>query len=206
MKVTITSLVLLISRCLAHATMNPNLVSPNSYAVSQLRIPHGCGNSPTFLVSVKIPSEIQTAAKPVVVPGWNITLGYRPLPVPITLDSGEIVNKTVDSISWRVLDNSSALSTEFYQDFGISLKIPNSPEGTKLYFPTTQSCLDGNSTAWVDTAGSGAKYPSPLLWVNATSAAEKIATGTSVAKSSAIGYHGAGLVPLILMAGAVIMM
>ena len=100
------------------------------------------------------------------------------------------------------MDNSSALSTEFYQDFGISLKIPNSPEGTKLFFPTTQSCLDGNSNAWVDTAGSGAKFPSPFLWVNATS----VATGSTAAKSSAIGSFGAGLVSLFLMAGAVIMM
>jgi uncharacterized protein YcnI len=127
---------------------------------------------------VEIPAEITAQAKPHQLPGWNVSFTYRPLAVPSTKSNGFIVNQTVASIVWTVSKNTSEflLDDSMYQDFGISVKLPDLPEGTLLYFKTTQYCYPGNqSIAWIDTSNAGGEggKPSPKLWLNTTSDAEK---------------------------------
>ncbi|KAK9727427.1 hypothetical protein K7432_001866 [Basidiobolus ranarum] len=145
---------------MAHVTANPNMAYLDSYFQTAFRVGHGCSNSPTVKLTVDIPDGV-TSVAPHQTHNWTISLNYRPLVPPVT-SHGETINQTVSSVTF-----SGYLEPTFYEDFGISMKLPAQVPNNVLYFPVHQICVNG-STEWTgipQPGQNGMSLPSPAASV-----------------------------------------
>ena len=118
-------------------------------------VPHGCGNSPTVEVRVKIPDGI-TIAAPEQKAGWVTKITRRKLSEPIIGEGGARVSEVVDEVSW----SSGNLPADQLGLFTVLVRTPDAP-GRVLYFKTIQKCAQGE-TRWVDVIPEG--EPTWKLW------------------------------------------
>lgn len=157
-------LVLLISAFIlsvakAHVGVNPKTAVAGDYAKLTFMVPHGCDGSPTTKITISIPEGVM-AVKPQVNPGWKIAIKKIKLAKPL-MSHGKEITEGVSEVSWT----GGPLSDEHFDEFGISVKLPDS-EG-ELLFPVTQKCKKGESE-WKDKPGSehvkhGHSLPAPVL-------------------------------------------
>lgn len=129
------------------STQNANAVA-NGYGYFAIRIPHGCEGKATDQVIVSIPAEV-TGVKPERKAGWSVE---------VTAAEG---NPTV--VTYIATE---ALPDGQFEDFGFSVKWPDSPNET-IYFETTQKC-GSNETVWNQIPAEGQDshsldYPAPSV-------------------------------------------
>ena len=138
MKTTLTFLalgaaLLLAPAAAAHVTANPGEAAADSYAVISFRVPHACDDSPTTSLTVQIQAGVESVT-PQVVPGWEVKVAGK-------------------EVTWT----GGPLPPHRYTDFGISMKLPNTPDKT-LHFPAIQRCQEGE-TSWIQVAAEGEPEP-----------------------------------------------
>jgi uncharacterized protein YcnI len=118
-------------------------------------VPHGCGNSPTTEVRVKIPDGVAIAV-PEQKAGWNTLVKRRTLPTPIDFEGGAKLSEVVDEVVW----SGGNLPGDQLGRFMILVRLPDKPDQI-AYFKTIQQCETGE-TRWVDTAPPG--EPAWKIW------------------------------------------
>lgn len=155
-----TLLILVATPAMAHVTANPNTGVAGNYFQTSLRITHGCNDSDTTSVTVKIPDGI-ISVRPQAKPGWQVTITKRPLAEGVNIGHGKIAKEAVAEITWR-----GKLPHDQYDDFGLIMKLPEK-EGETLWFPTIQTCAKGENR-WVDIPAEGQKWhdaasPAPFV-------------------------------------------
>ncbi|KAI9176072.1 hypothetical protein H9P43_006437 [Blastocladiella emersonii ATCC 22665] len=185
-------LALLATSASAHVTLNPPTVTRNSYAVSAVRVPHGCDGASTTGITVKIPDGV-SSVKPQAVPGWTVTITTRPLNPPITSE-GKTINTTVDTVTWN---NGPAIPDSQYADFGLQWKTPDAV--TRIVFPVTQVCEGGKTTAWdqvpkTDEEKKNSPRPAPGVSVTDPPAATVPAANATAAAAAAAKSAGSASV------------
>jgi uncharacterized protein YcnI len=126
----------------AHVSISPSEAPAGSSGFFELTVSHGCDESPTTRLTVKMPDGI-TSATPEAVPGWDARVTTRTLDEPVEAGHGETVSEVVDTISWE----GGPLPSDQLARFGVSVRLPESA-GTTLYFPTVQECETGE-TRWI---------------------------------------------------------
>lgn len=135
-------LALLATPAVAHVTANPNQGKAGTYFQTSLRISHGCEQSDTIAVRVKIPEGILTV-RPQFKPDWKIEFMKRKLDKPVAIGHGKTTDEVVQEVIWR----GGPLPQDQYDDFGLIMKLPEKT-GT-LWFPTVQECKNGENR-WVE--------------------------------------------------------
>lgn len=138
-------LALLASPAAAHITASPNTAEAGGRAATTLVVPHGCEDSPTTVVEVAIPDEVE-GVTPEQVAGWTAEI-------------------TDESVIWTA-ESGSELPSDQFRGFGLRLVLPDTP-GEVLWFPTVQTCEDGEES-WIeipeDVDGWGdLDYPAPYV-------------------------------------------
>lgn len=123
-------------------------VPAGAEAVVRLQPTHGCGDSPTTGVAIRVPIEDAT---PVAVPGWTAS----------ATDDG--AGRTV--VEWTGGSLPSEQSGAFPVEF-------TTPEliGELLLFPAVQVCANGEELSWI-SGDPTAEYPAPRLLVLAPGSA-----------------------------------
>lgn len=139
----VSVLALLTIPAFAHVTANPNQGKAGTYFQTSLRISHGCEQSDTKVIRVKIPAGILTV-HPQFKPGWEVELVKHKLDKPAAIGHGKTTDEVVDEVIWR----GGPLPYDQYDDFGLIMKLPEKV-GQVLWFPTTQECKSGENR-WVD--------------------------------------------------------
>lgn len=132
----------------AHVTVSPEEAPAGGYSFLEFTVPHGCDDSPTTRLTVKLPDGI-TSATPEAVPGWEVEKTTRTLDEPIEGAHGETISEVVDTISW----SGGPLPPDQLTRFGLSVRLPDAA-GTTLYFPTVQECETGE-TRWIQIPAEG---------------------------------------------------
>lgn len=150
----------------AHVTANPDEAPSGSYFRTALRIGHGCDGAATVAVRVKIPDGI-ISARPQMKPGWQISITMRKLDKPVDAGHGRTVAEVVDQIEWR----GGPLPNAYFDEFGLSLKLPAAPAGETVYFPVVQECETGVHR-WIEIPSGGRKWgdldqPAPFVTLTA---------------------------------------
>lgn len=150
----------------AHVTANPNEAPSGSYFRTALRVGHGCQGSPTVAVRVKIPDGV-LSARPQMKPGWTITITMRTLDKPVEAGHGRMISEVVDQIEWR----GGPLPNEYFDEFGLSVKLPSGAAGDILYFPVVQECEAGLHR-WIEIPSGERKWgdldqPAPFVTLTA---------------------------------------
>jgi len=187
----------------AHVTVSPGEAPSGGFSFLEFTVPHGCDDSPTTKLTVKLPDGV-TSATPEAVPGWNVEKTMRTLDEPVEAGHGETISEVVDTISWE----GGPLPVDQLTRFGLSVKLPEGA-GTTLYFPTLQECETGE-TRWIQIPAEGQSEadldePAPAVSLVAADGGNNgsgAAADGAVAASAAVGDSDSGSSTLAIALGA----
>lgn len=126
----------------AHTDSDLVAVPAGEEAVVRLKPTHGCGDSPTTEVAIRVPV---TGARPVDVPGWTAS----------ATDDG--AGRTV--VEWK----GGSLPVDQTGSFPVEFTAPGAV-GNLLLFPAVQVCANGEELSWL-SGDPAADYPAPRLLV-----------------------------------------
>lgn len=149
----------------AHVTLETREYPAGTTAKLILKVPHGCGGSPTVNLRVRIPEDVLNV-KPQPKAGWQLVTTKGKLATPITGDYGETITESVREIHWT----GGRLPDDHYDEFVFRAELPNKP-GTTIYLPVVQECETGVNR-WIEIpepgkSRRGYKQPAPELRLRA---------------------------------------
>jgi periplasmic copper chaperone A len=147
----------------AHVSLEAKEAKLGSGYKAVFNIPHGCKGSPTTEVRIDIPEGV-IAVKPMPKAGWAISMQKGPYARTYGFYHGETKSEGVKQVAW----SGGELPDEYFDQFVLSTFIAAElPAGTKVTFPVTQKCANGEM-AWNQVAADGQdahslEFPAPQL-------------------------------------------
>ena len=111
------------------------------------------------------------AVTPTVNPNWDVEKVMEELDEPIEAGHGEQITERVAEVVYTA---KTPLPDGYRDAFVLSLQVPEDPAGETLYFPTIQTCEEGE-TAWIEIPEAGQdseelEVPAPSIEVVAAAA------------------------------------
>lgn len=143
----------------AHVTVQPNTAAAGGYTVENIRVPNEETSANTTKIEVKFPEGFAGISYQKV-PGWKVTVKTKKLTTPIETDDGPIT-EGVDTVTW----SGGSIPPGAFQDFPLSLKMPDAKAGTELTFKAVQTYDDGEVVSWIGTESSD--HPAPKVTLTA---------------------------------------
>jgi uncharacterized protein YcnI len=141
----------------AHVSLNPKSVTANSFGRLDVRVPNERDDASTKSVVLYFPSGFYSASYKRVW-GWTAKVSMRKLATPVPSADGDITEE-VAKITWRATTKSNWIAPGSFEEFGLSMRIPNKPNAT-LFFPARQAYSSGEIVNWSGAAGSQSPAPS----------------------------------------------
>ena len=121
-----------------HVTLERQEAAVGAPYKAVFRLPHGCGNSPTVKVRVRIPDAV-IAVKPMPKPGWQIDTVKAKYDKTYTMFHNNTVSEGVKEVSFT-----GRLPDDNYDEFVLSVYLTDDLKaGSKLFFPVVQECETG---------------------------------------------------------------
>ncbi|MDF1489837.1 YcnI family copper-binding membrane protein [Tessaracoccus caeni] len=156
------------SLAFAHVSAASSTNEPGSYALVTFSVPHACDGSPTTQVAIQIPEGIN-AVTPTRHALYDLEKVMETLEPPVADSHG---NQVTERVAQVIYTAKTPLPDGQRDAFELSLELPEDGEQT-LYFPTVQSCEQGES-AWVEIPADGQDphdlaLPAPALELTAAS-------------------------------------
>jgi uncharacterized protein len=149
----------------AHVTLQPNKATAGAYTRLDVRVPNEKDDQSTQKVEVQFPDGFASASyEPV--PGWDVKVTKRKLATPIKTDDGELT-EGVDTITWTAKSQADAIPPGAFQDFGLSVKLPDDPG--ELTFKALQTYSGGEVVRWI--GAKDADKPAPIVTTSTEAAA-----------------------------------
>lgn len=154
----------------AHVSIAEGPVEAGAYEILTLGVPHGCDGAATTKVAIQIPEGIN-AVTPTRNSLYTVEKVMEDLDTPIADSHG---NEVTERVAQVVYTATTPLPDGQRDAFELSLQIPEDAADTTLYFPTVQTCEQGE-TAWVQIPEEGQDghdldAPAPSVDVVAASA------------------------------------
>ncbi len=134
----------------AHVSIAEDAVEAGAYEILTVSVPHGCEGSATTEVAIQVPEGIQ-AITPTRNAMYSVEEVMEDLDAPIADSHG---NEITERVAQVVYTASTPLPDGQRDTFELSLQIPEDAAGSTLYFPTVQTCEQGE-TAWVQIPDDG---------------------------------------------------
>ena len=148
----------------AHVTLQPKTATAGGYTRLDVRVPNERDDAATAKVEVQFPDGFASASyEPV--PGWSVEVTRGKLVTPIQTDDGE-VTEGVKRITWTADSERDAIPPGAFQDFGLSLRMPDKPGD--LTFKALQTYSGGEVVRWIGAEDSD--NPAPIVSVTAGTA------------------------------------
>ncbi len=189
----------------AHVTLQPNAAPAGGFARLDVRVPSERDDAPTRKIVVELPAGFATARyEPV--PGWRIAVAMRKLATPVTSE-GETQTDEVDTITFAATGANRGIEPGQFQDFGISVRLPERPAGTKLTFKALQTYAGGEVVRWIGRPNSDEPAPQVTLTAAVDDAAahgdpaQPTAAATSAEAGADDEEDGNGLAVVALVVG-----
>jgi uncharacterized protein YcnI len=133
----------------AHVTVTPSTTAAGAHAILQFSVGHGCGDSPTTKITIQIPAQI-TSVIPTRTALWTVEKQTEAVNPPTVDAHGNQIVQRVASVTYLA---ATPLPDGYREIFEIAVQLPET-KGTKLTFPTIQTCAAGE-TAWIEVAQDG---------------------------------------------------
>jgi uncharacterized protein len=181
----------------AHVTVQPAQAPAGGFARLDVRVPNEDPSKATTKVEVQMPPGFAEASyEPV--PGWRVAVAKRKLATPVKTDEGDTLTEEVSRLTFTA--TGKGIAPGQFQDFGLSVGIPDRPVGTKLTFKALQTYAGGKVVRWIGAPGSAEPAPQ----VELVSAGAAAATPTPAAASSSDDSEDGGntLSIIAIIAGA----
>jgi uncharacterized protein YcnI len=150
----------------AHVTVKADETAAGSYALLTVAFSHGCEGSATTEIAISVPEEI-TSIAPGMNYGWTVEKIADDSATPATDEEGEAVAPVTEI----VYTAKEPVQDGFYEQFILSVQLPEDAEGETIYFPIIQTCEEGE-IAWVQMPEEGQSSddldaPAPSITVTA---------------------------------------
>ncbi|MEY2516833.1 MAG: hypothetical protein QOJ89_4191 [bacterium] len=163
----------------AHVTVQPDEAPAGGFTRLNVRVPNEEDAKTTTKVVVAMPHGFGEAAyEPV--PGWKVKVTKQKAAKPIKTDDGTITEE-VAKISFTALPGNGIQPGQF-QDFGLSVGLPDGAAGSKLTFKALQYYKGGPVVRWIGASDS--EHPAPQVTLTAA-AGEQGTTATSTPAATA---------------------
>lgn len=153
----------------AHVTLQPSEAPAGGFARLDVRVPSERDDAATRKVVVQMPGGF-AAARYEPVPGWNISVSMRKLAKPVTSE-GETQTEEVDAITFAAVRGGDGIEPGQFQDFGISVRLPERAAATKLTFKALQTYAGGEVVRWIGAPDTDEPAPQVTLTAAAEDAA-----------------------------------
>ena len=132
----------------AHVTVQPGEVPAGGFTRLDVRVPNEQDDAATTKVEVQMPDGFIFASYEAV-PGWTTEVKSEKLDEPIEAEGGSY-DTQVSSITWTADGDSQGIQPGQFQDFGLSVGIPEQYEaGETLTFPAIQTYDNGDVVRWI---------------------------------------------------------
>jgi uncharacterized protein YcnI len=129
----------------AHVTLEQREAPVGATYKAVFRVPHGCDQSPTVKLTVRIPEGV-IGVKPMVKPGWQIDTKRGPYEKSYSYFHGATFSEGIKEVTW----SGGKVPDAFYDEFILSMFITGDlAPGRTLYFPVVQTCEKGEHN-WVE--------------------------------------------------------
>jgi uncharacterized protein YcnI len=142
----------------AHITIESREAAVGGPFKVVLRVPHGCGTSPTTKLRVRIPQGV-IGVKPMPKPGWQLDVVNAAYGKSYRMFHDPNVSEGAQEVAW-----SGRLPNDYYDEFVLSVYLTDElVPGSMLYFPVVQECESGVHR-WIEIPEGGkspSDYPEP---------------------------------------------
>ena len=189
----------------AHVTLQPAEAPAGGFVRLDVRVPSERDDAATRKVVVELPPGFASARyEPV--PGWRIAVSNRKLATPVTSE-GETQTEEAGAITFTATGGNDGIEPGQFQDFGISLRMPERAAGTKLTFKALQTYAGGEVVRWIGAPDSDEPAPQVTLTAAAQDASahgdpgagkESATAATSASDDDEDGGNGLAVVALIV--------
>jgi uncharacterized protein len=182
----------------AHVTLQPSQAPAGGFARLDVRVPNEEDAKDTTKVEVQMPTGFAEASyEPV--PGWSTRVTKRKLAKPVKTDEGDTLTEEVDTITFTA--RGKGIAPGQFQDFGLSVGLPDRPAGTKLTFKALQTYTGGQVVRWIGPPD--ADRPAPQVTLTAATQKTAAAPAAAAPRSGDDGEDedGDGLAIAALIAG-----
>ena len=144
----------------AHVTLQPPEAPAGGFARLDVRVPNERDDAGTVKVDVQLPPGVATASyEPV--PGWDVKVTREQLDEPIDVH-GDEVTEQVSRITWTGDPEAGGIiEPGQFQDFGVSLRVPDGDAGSELTFKALQTYQGGEVVRWI--GAEDAEEPAPTV-------------------------------------------
>jgi len=123
-----------------HNTLTSYYVPAGYMQDLEIRVTHGCKDSPVKEFRVKIPDGV-VRVQTQYTRDWTVEKRMRKLPKPVPGDGGNMITETVDEIIWKN-PKSPMPAAGVYEGFHFRAAIPDTP-GQILFFRSINVCASG---------------------------------------------------------------
>jgi periplasmic copper chaperone A len=155
----------------AHVTVQPEQVPAGGFTRLDVRVPNERDNANTTKVVVQLPPGVLSVSyEPV--PGWDVKLTMRKLDKPVE-QFGEQVNEEVGRIAFIGDGRTGVIRPGQFQDFGLSVAVPEGNPGSKLTFKALQTYTGGEVARWIGPPDS--EEPAPQVELTSAGAEQAAA-------------------------------
>jgi uncharacterized protein YcnI len=134
----------------AHVSIEEDEVVAGESAIVTLAFGHGCEGSPTAELRIQMPESIPSVT-PTINPGWDVEKVTEELDEPLEGAHGEQITERVSEVVYTAKE---PIPDGFRDTFELAVSVPEDAAGSTIYFPTIQSCVDGES-AWIEIPAEG---------------------------------------------------
>ena len=181
----------------AHVTLQPEEAAAGDFTVLDVRVPSERDDAATTKVDVQLPPGFPFASyRPV--PGWSVKVKMEKLAKPLT-SHGEKITEQVSQMTWTADGSAAGIQPGQFQDFPISVQIPDEPGGT-LTFKALQTYDDGEVVRWIGAPESD--EPAPQVTVTEGGEGHHGASAEADEESAGGSHDSHGLAIAALVVGA----
>jgi uncharacterized protein len=163
----------------AHVTIQPSQAPAGAFTVLNVRVPNERDDAATTKVDVRLPDGFAFVSYQRV-PGWTVKMTREKAPKPLKIEGLEVPDQ-VKRITFTGHGRDGRIGPGEFQEFPLSVRIPDGTAGAKLTFKALQTYSSGEVVRWIGAPD--ADEPAPQLTLTAAAAGEG---------GGAAGAHGVG--------------
>ncbi|HEX5781570.1 MAG TPA: YcnI family protein [Solirubrobacteraceae bacterium] len=145
----------------AHVTLQPGEAVSGSFSKLDVRVPNERDNKGTIKVDVRFPDGFYFLSYQKV-PGWKARVVKERLDQPVDL-GGFQVREQYTRVVWTARKPKHRIAPGQFQDFPLSVRVPDGTAGSELVFRAFQTYQRGERVAWTGAPDSDSPAPRVTL-------------------------------------------
>jgi uncharacterized protein YcnI len=144
----------------AHVTLQPREAVAGSFSKMDVRVPNERDNKGTIKVDVRFPDGFYFLSYQKV-PGWRARVIKEKLDQPVDLGGFEVDEQFTRVVWTAKKPKRDRIAPGQFQDFPISVRVPDGAPGTELVFRAFQTYQGGERVKW--TGAPNSDMPAPRV-------------------------------------------